>query len=124
MRQPPTKSDIVKLVESCKTPGAKLAVALSAYSGLKPGQVRELTPLNRTQLAHVKMSSSTVDHLEHLHDLLIHTEAERSSDLIRASTREAAKYQDFSVRLIRVQSCSLSAIGNRRRKVAPAIRNV
>jgi hypothetical protein len=43
MRQPPTKTDIVKLVESCKTPGSKLAIALAAFSGLTPGQIRRLT---------------------------------------------------------------------------------
>ena len=43
MKQPPTKSDIVKLVESCKTPGAKLAVALAAFSGLDPAQIESLS---------------------------------------------------------------------------------
>lgn len=41
-RQPPTKEAVGKLLDACRSPGAKLAVALAVHSGLKTGQVREL----------------------------------------------------------------------------------
>ena len=37
MKQPRTKKQVLRLIESCGSPGAKLAVALAAFSGLRPG---------------------------------------------------------------------------------------
>jgi len=51
MKQPPTKDDIVRLVESCGSPGGKLAVGLAAFSGLKPGVLRELMLRNLVELS-------------------------------------------------------------------------
>jgi len=41
-RQPPTKGAVMKLVGSCGSAGAKLAVALAAFGGLHPRQVKRL----------------------------------------------------------------------------------
>ena len=47
----PSKSDILRLLESCSSPGAKLAVGLAAFSGLRPGQVRELVFQNLVEFS-------------------------------------------------------------------------
>lgn len=42
MKMPPTKDQVLQLVDACQSAGAKLAVALAAFSGLGPGQVKRL----------------------------------------------------------------------------------
>ena len=51
MRQPLTKDDIVKFVDSCDNAEAKLAVALAAFSGLRPGQVKKLAFRNLVEFS-------------------------------------------------------------------------
>jgi hypothetical protein len=51
LKQPPGKAQVLGLVESCDKPGARLAVALAAFSGLGPGQVRELALENVVELS-------------------------------------------------------------------------
>lgn len=41
----------MRLLESCVSPGAKLAVGLAAFSGLRPGQVRELVFQNLVEFS-------------------------------------------------------------------------
>lgn len=38
----PTKEQVLGLLESCASPGAKVAIALAAFGGLGPGQVKKL----------------------------------------------------------------------------------
>jgi len=47
----PRKEDVMRLLESCVNPGAKLAVGLAAFSGLRPGQVRELAFQNLAEFS-------------------------------------------------------------------------
>jgi len=54
MKMPPTRNDIIKLVDSCKTPGAKLAVGLAAFSGLHPRQVKGLLFRNLVEFSLAK----------------------------------------------------------------------
>jgi hypothetical protein len=54
MRQPPTKEQVLQLLESCRSPGAKLAVALAAFSGLGPGQVKKLVFRNLVEFSLAK----------------------------------------------------------------------
>lgn len=42
MKQLPTKKQVLRLMESRSSPGARLAVALAAYGGLHPRQVKGL----------------------------------------------------------------------------------
>lgn len=50
-RPPPIKTEVLRLVESCTSPGAKLALELAAFSGLRPGQVRELAFSNLVEFS-------------------------------------------------------------------------
>ena len=50
----PSKSDILRLLESCSSPGAKLAVGLAAFSGLHPRQVKELVFRNLVEFSLAK----------------------------------------------------------------------
>lgn len=50
-KTPPTKDDIVKLVDACQSPGAKLTVALAAFSGLGPGHVKKLVFRNLVEFS-------------------------------------------------------------------------
>jgi len=47
----PTKAEVLRLVESCSSPSAKLALGLAAFSGLRPGQVRELAFSNLVEFS-------------------------------------------------------------------------
>ena len=54
MRMPPTKNDILKLLDAFQIPGAKLAVVLAAFSGLHPRQVKELVFRNLVEFSLAK----------------------------------------------------------------------
>jgi hypothetical protein len=55
MCTPPTKDDVEKLIESCNSAGAKVAVGLAAFSGLGwPGQIRQLNFRNLVELSLAK----------------------------------------------------------------------
>jgi hypothetical protein len=60
MRMPPTKNDILKLLDACQSPGAKLAVGLAAFSGLHPRQVKELVFRNLVEFSLAKKRFSQV----------------------------------------------------------------
>jgi hypothetical protein len=60
MRMPPTKNDILKLLDACQSPGAKLAVGLAAFSGLHPRQVKELVFRNLVEFSLPKKQFSEV----------------------------------------------------------------
>ena len=47
----PRKEEVLRLLQSCGSPGAKLAVALAARSGLKPGQVKSLVYQNLVEFS-------------------------------------------------------------------------
>jgi integrase len=49
-----TKDQVENLLAACKSPGAKLAVALAAFSGLGPGQVKKLDFQNLVEFSLVK----------------------------------------------------------------------
>ncbi len=51
MKQPPTKKQVLRLIEACSRPGARLAVALAAFSGLDPEQIRALVFENLVDLS-------------------------------------------------------------------------
>jgi hypothetical protein len=53
-RQPPTREAVEKLLDSCPSAGSKLAVALAAFSGLGPGQVKKLVFQNLVEYSLVK----------------------------------------------------------------------
>jgi hypothetical protein len=56
----PRKGEILRLVSSCEEPGARLAIELAAFSGLKPGQVRGLTLRNIVELSLQSLQFSRV----------------------------------------------------------------
>jgi hypothetical protein len=60
MRMPRTGEDVAKLVDSCWSPGAKLAVGLAAFSGLRPGQVRELAFSNLVEFSTARKQFSQI----------------------------------------------------------------
>jgi hypothetical protein len=60
MRMPPTGEDVAKLIDSCRSPGAKLAVGLAAFSGLRPGQVRELAFSNLVEFSMARKQFSRI----------------------------------------------------------------
>lgn len=51
LKQPPTKVEVLRLLESCNGSGDKLAVGLAAFSGLKPGVLRWLTLRNLVEFS-------------------------------------------------------------------------
>ncbi len=60
MKQPPTKKQVLRLIESCDSPGARLAVALAAFSGLDPGQIRALVFQNLVEFSTARKQFSQV----------------------------------------------------------------
>jgi hypothetical protein len=60
MKQPPTKNQVLQLLDTCHSPGAKLAVGLAAFSGLKPEQVRQVTLGSIVELSLPKRKFSQV----------------------------------------------------------------
>jgi hypothetical protein len=54
MKRPLTKVEVGKLLDACKSPGAKLAVALAAHSGLGPGQLKKLVFRNLMEFSLAK----------------------------------------------------------------------
>jgi hypothetical protein len=54
MRMPSTGEDVAKLIDSCRSPGGKLAVGLAAHSGLGPGQVKKLVFRNLVEFSLAK----------------------------------------------------------------------
>jgi len=60
MRMPPTKNHIVKLIDACQSPGAKLAVSLAAHSGLGPGQIKKLVFRDLVEFSLAKKQFSEV----------------------------------------------------------------
>jgi integrase len=56
----PRKEDVVRLLESCSGQGAKLAVGLAAFSGLRPGQVRELAFSNLVEFSMARKQFSRI----------------------------------------------------------------
>lgn len=60
LKQPLGKAEVLGLVESCDRRGAKLAIALGAFSGLGPGQVRELALQNVVELSLPRLQFSQV----------------------------------------------------------------
>lgn len=59
-RQTPQKEEVLRLLESCGSPGAKLAVGLAAFSGLKPGVLRGLVLRNLVELSQPGLQFSQV----------------------------------------------------------------
>ena len=51
LKQLPTKKQVLRLIESCGSPGARLAVTLAAFSGLDRGQIRELVFQNLVEFS-------------------------------------------------------------------------
>jgi hypothetical protein len=56
----PRKEDVMHLLGSCVSPGAKLAVGLAAFSGLRPGQVRELVLSNLVEFSTASQQFSRI----------------------------------------------------------------
>jgi len=53
-KQLPTKDQVLQLLDACRSPGAKLAVGLAAFSGLGPGEVKGLVFRNLVEFSLTK----------------------------------------------------------------------